>query len=149
LEAQRFHELLIAARDVVRIAVRVESLEVGTYALVLVFDDLPVLRIALVDEGRDWLADGAYSVSISMVAEVMSGSPDLCSVNMLESSANTLWPRKNSLHLLTRRSDVARRLDRPLASIVMLVQLFPEALKHRRKARWGLVWLSVRHCFVS
>jgi hypothetical protein len=71
LKAQRLHELLVAARDVVCIAIRIESLEVGTYALVLVFDDLPVLCIALVDEGRDWLADSAYSGSISMVAEVL------------------------------------------------------------------------------
>jgi hypothetical protein len=61
---------LVATGDVVGVAIRVESLEVGCYAFVLVLDDLPVLCIVLVDECRDWLADTAYSASISMVAEM-------------------------------------------------------------------------------
>jgi hypothetical protein len=54
-----------------------------------------------------------------------------------------------SLHLLTRRSDVARRLDSPLTAIVVFIQLLPETLKHCHEGRRRLLWLSFRHCIVS
>ena len=44
-----------------RVAVGIESLEVGGYAGILLFDGFPVLCVVFGDEGRDWLADCADS----------------------------------------------------------------------------------------
>ena len=54
------------------------------------------------------------------------------------------------LHFLARRGDVSRCFDNPLASIVMLVQLFSEAFEHSDKRACGLLGLAcIRHTVVS
>lgn len=50
-----------------------------------------------------------------------------------------------NLHFLAQRSNVSAGLNDPLASVVMLVELIPEALKHRddRAGSFGSHGISV------
>lgn len=66
LEAKRFHELLIAARDVVRVAVGIQALKVGGDVLVAIFNRLPVFRILLGDPWWYCLANSADPCQVSV-----------------------------------------------------------------------------------
>jgi hypothetical protein len=69
VEAESLDEFLVAACDVVCIAVRIEGLQVRCYAGVLLLDCLPVLGIGFCDKGWDGLAYGPDS-SCSCVRRV-------------------------------------------------------------------------------
>lgn len=59
LKAERFHKLLVAARDVVRVAVRIKSLKVARNTPVLLLNSFPVLCVLLGDEWGYCLTDSA------------------------------------------------------------------------------------------
>jgi hypothetical protein len=83
VEAEGLDEFLVAAGDVVRVAVRVQALQVRGDGGVLRRDCRPVLRIGFCYEGRERLAYCADSVESVLVWGLVFVSGDVYAVWMV------------------------------------------------------------------